>query len=109
MECFFPCRDEEVIAAAGLNFDPAVSAVAERLATGKVITKDEAQYVKTFSLFYTLFLYSHLLIILVKLNLNNMTPERHVGRFIFVKNEPCFLPRGWWSPKKDLTEFHCLS
>uniref|UniRef100_A0A3B4GMM7 Apoptosis-inducing factor 3-like n=1 Tax=Pundamilia nyererei TaxID=303518 RepID=A0A3B4GMM7_9CICH len=34
--------DEEVIAAAGLNFDPAVSAVAERLATGKVITKDEA-------------------------------------------------------------------
>ncbi|XP_026039083.1 apoptosis-inducing factor 3 isoform X2 [Astatotilapia calliptera] len=36
-------KDEEVIAAAGLNFDPAVSAVAERLATGKVITKDEAQ------------------------------------------------------------------
>ncbi|XP_006784938.1 apoptosis-inducing factor 3 [Neolamprologus brichardi] len=36
-------KDEEVIAAAGLNFDPAVSAVAERLATGKVITKNEAQ------------------------------------------------------------------
>uniref|UniRef100_A0A668T1I5 Rieske domain-containing protein n=1 Tax=Oreochromis aureus TaxID=47969 RepID=A0A668T1I5_OREAU len=37
-------KDDEVIAAAGLNFDPAVSAVAERLATGKVITKKEAQY-----------------------------------------------------------------
>ncbi|XP_005452714.1 apoptosis-inducing factor 3 [Oreochromis niloticus] len=36
-------KDDEVIAAAGLNFDPAVSAVAERLATGKVITKKEAQ------------------------------------------------------------------
>uniref|UniRef100_A0A3Q0STV6 Apoptosis inducing factor mitochondria associated 5 n=1 Tax=Amphilophus citrinellus TaxID=61819 RepID=A0A3Q0STV6_AMPCI len=34
--------DDEVIAAAGLNFDPAVSAVAERLASGKVITKKEA-------------------------------------------------------------------
>uniref|UniRef100_A0AAX7VB01 Rieske domain-containing protein n=1 Tax=Astatotilapia calliptera TaxID=8154 RepID=A0AAX7VB01_ASTCA len=76
-------KDEEVIAAAGLNFDPAVSAVAERLATGKVITKDEAQYVKSFSLFYTLFLYSHLLIILVKLNLNNMTPERQCREIYF--------------------------
>uniref|UniRef100_A0A3Q0SP63 Apoptosis inducing factor mitochondria associated 5 n=1 Tax=Amphilophus citrinellus TaxID=61819 RepID=A0A3Q0SP63_AMPCI len=36
-------KDDEVIAAAGLNFDPAVSAVAERLASGKVITKKEAQ------------------------------------------------------------------
>uniref|UniRef100_A0AAZ1Y0E2 Rieske domain-containing protein n=1 Tax=Oreochromis aureus TaxID=47969 RepID=A0AAZ1Y0E2_OREAU len=39
-------KDDEVIAAAGLNFDPAVSAVAERLATGKVITKKEAQSLK---------------------------------------------------------------
>lgn len=41
----FTCRNDEVIAAAGLNFDPAVSAVAERLSSGKVITKKEAQYV----------------------------------------------------------------
>uniref|UniRef100_A0A3B3BQM7 Apoptosis inducing factor mitochondria associated 5 n=1 Tax=Oryzias melastigma TaxID=30732 RepID=A0A3B3BQM7_ORYME len=34
--------NDEVIAAAGLNFDPAVSAVAERLSSGKVITKKEA-------------------------------------------------------------------
>uniref|UniRef100_A0A672GB54 Apoptosis inducing factor mitochondria associated 5 n=1 Tax=Salarias fasciatus TaxID=181472 RepID=A0A672GB54_SALFA len=36
-------KDDEVIAAAGLNYDPAVSAVAERLVTGNVITKAEAQ------------------------------------------------------------------
>uniref|UniRef100_A0A3P9L5S1 Apoptosis inducing factor mitochondria associated 5 n=1 Tax=Oryzias latipes TaxID=8090 RepID=A0A3P9L5S1_ORYLA len=36
-------KNDEVIAAAGLNFDPAVSAVAERLSSGKVITKKEAQ------------------------------------------------------------------
>lgn len=38
-------RDDEVIAAVSLNFDPAVSAVAERLLSGRVITKKEAQYV----------------------------------------------------------------
>uniref|UniRef100_A0A668A746 Apoptosis inducing factor mitochondria associated 5 n=1 Tax=Myripristis murdjan TaxID=586833 RepID=A0A668A746_9TELE len=37
-------KDDEVIAAASLDYDPAVSAVAERFAAGKVITKKEAQY-----------------------------------------------------------------
>ncbi|KAF7206412.1 apoptosis-inducing factor 3-like, partial [Nothobranchius furzeri] len=36
-------KDDEVIAAVGLNYDPVVSAVAERLLSGKVITKEEAQ------------------------------------------------------------------
>ncbi|XP_029923933.1 apoptosis-inducing factor 3 [Myripristis murdjan] len=36
-------KDDEVIAAASLDYDPAVSAVAERFAAGKVITKKEAQ------------------------------------------------------------------
>lgn len=36
-------KNEEVIAAVSLNFDPAVSAVAERLLSGRVITKKEAQ------------------------------------------------------------------
>ncbi|XP_044226593.1 apoptosis-inducing factor 3-like [Thunnus albacares] len=36
-------KNDEVIAAASLNYDPAVSAVAERFAAGKVITKREAQ------------------------------------------------------------------
>ncbi|XP_070699220.1 apoptosis-inducing factor 3-like [Pempheris klunzingeri] len=36
-------KDDEVIAAASLNFDPAVSAVASRLVAGKVITKKEAE------------------------------------------------------------------
>ncbi|XP_061755198.1 apoptosis-inducing factor 3 isoform X2 [Nerophis ophidion] len=35
-------KDDEVIAAASLNYDPAVSAVAERLVSGRVITRDEA-------------------------------------------------------------------
>ncbi|XP_035482701.2 apoptosis-inducing factor 3 isoform X2 [Scophthalmus maximus] len=35
-------KDDEVIAVATLNFDPAASAVAERFAAGKVITKKEA-------------------------------------------------------------------
>lgn len=64
---FPPCRDDEVIAAASLNFDPAVSAVAERLLTGKVITKKEAEYVKTLCFYYFFFL----CIILVEHNLNN--------------------------------------
>uniref|UniRef100_A0A3Q2E428 Apoptosis inducing factor mitochondria associated 5 n=1 Tax=Cyprinodon variegatus TaxID=28743 RepID=A0A3Q2E428_CYPVA len=34
--------NDEVIAAVGLNYDPVVSAVAERLLSGKVITKKEA-------------------------------------------------------------------
>ncbi|XP_050934425.1 apoptosis-inducing factor 3, partial [Lates calcarifer] len=38
-------KNDEVIAAASLNYDPAVSAVAERFTAGKVITKEEAQYV----------------------------------------------------------------
>ena len=42
----FTCRNDEVIAAASLNYDPAVSAVAERFAAGKIITKKEAEYVK---------------------------------------------------------------
>ena len=46
MFCVFTCRNDEVIAAVGLDFDPAVSAVAERLFSGKVISKKEAQYVK---------------------------------------------------------------
>ncbi|XP_054482363.1 apoptosis-inducing factor 3 [Anoplopoma fimbria] len=36
-------KNDEVIAAASLNFDPAVSAVAERFVAGKVITKKEAE------------------------------------------------------------------
>uniref|UniRef100_A0A3B4ZW91 Apoptosis-inducing factor 3-like n=1 Tax=Stegastes partitus TaxID=144197 RepID=A0A3B4ZW91_9TELE len=44
-------KNDGVIAAAGLNYDPVVSAVAERLAAGKVITKKEAEYVKWFCLF----------------------------------------------------------
>ncbi|KAM9728531.1 apoptosis-inducing factor 3-like isoform 2-T2 [Menidia menidia] len=36
-------KNDEVIAAAGLDFDPAVSAVAERLFLGKVITVKEAK------------------------------------------------------------------
>ncbi|XP_044079085.1 apoptosis-inducing factor 3 [Siniperca chuatsi] len=36
-------KNDEVIAAASLNYDPAVSAVAERFAAGKVITKKEAE------------------------------------------------------------------
>uniref|UniRef100_A0A671W9U6 Apoptosis inducing factor mitochondria associated 5 n=1 Tax=Sparus aurata TaxID=8175 RepID=A0A671W9U6_SPAAU len=35
-------KEDRVIAAASLNFDPAVSAVAERLVSGKVISKEEA-------------------------------------------------------------------
>ncbi|XP_054610422.1 apoptosis-inducing factor 3 [Dunckerocampus dactyliophorus] len=35
-------KNDEVIAAASLNYDPAVSAVAERLVSGRAITKDEA-------------------------------------------------------------------
>ncbi|XP_041657340.1 apoptosis-inducing factor 3-like isoform X2 [Cheilinus undulatus] len=35
-------KDDEVIAAASLNYDPAVSAVATRLVAGKIITKKEA-------------------------------------------------------------------
>ena len=46
MDVFFSCREDRVIAAASLNFDPAVSAVAERLVSGKVITKEEAAYVR---------------------------------------------------------------
>lgn len=37
------CRGEEVIAAASMNFDPAVSRVAEVMASGKTITKLEAE------------------------------------------------------------------
>ncbi|XP_062289413.1 apoptosis-inducing factor 3-like [Scomber scombrus] len=36
-------KNDEVIAAVSLNFDPAVSAIAERFTSGKVITKKEAQ------------------------------------------------------------------
>ncbi|XP_017276789.1 apoptosis-inducing factor 3 [Kryptolebias marmoratus] len=36
-------KNDEVIAAAGLDYDPVVSAVAERLLSGEVITKKEAQ------------------------------------------------------------------
>ncbi|KAM9348867.1 apoptosis-inducing factor 3-like [Symphorus nematophorus] len=36
-------KDDQVIAAASLNYDPAVSVVAERLVSGKVITKKEAE------------------------------------------------------------------
>ncbi|CAJ1063748.1 apoptosis-inducing factor 3 [Xyrichtys novacula] len=36
-------KDDEVVAAASLNYDPAVSAVAERLVAGKIITKKEAE------------------------------------------------------------------
>lgn len=38
-----PYRGDEVLAAASLNFDPAVSRVAEIMATGKNITKSEAE------------------------------------------------------------------
>ncbi|KAK2873017.1 hypothetical protein Q8A67_022914 [Cirrhinus molitorella] len=36
-------KEDEVVAAAGLNVEPAVSVVAERLAEGRVITKAEAE------------------------------------------------------------------
>ncbi|KAG7516910.1 apoptosis-inducing factor 3-like [Solea senegalensis] len=36
-------KNDEVIAVASLNYDPAASAVAERLASGRVITKKEAE------------------------------------------------------------------
>ncbi|XP_077961382.1 apoptosis-inducing factor 3 isoform X1 [Gasterosteus aculeatus] len=36
-------KNDEVVAAASLNYDPAASAVAERFAAGKVITKKEAE------------------------------------------------------------------
>uniref|UniRef100_H3DFC3 Apoptosis inducing factor mitochondria associated 5 n=1 Tax=Tetraodon nigroviridis TaxID=99883 RepID=H3DFC3_TETNG len=36
-------KDDAVVAAGSLNYDPAVSAVAQRLMAGKVITKEEAQ------------------------------------------------------------------
>ncbi|XP_058483094.1 apoptosis-inducing factor 3 isoform X1 [Solea solea] len=36
-------KNDEVIAVASLNYDPAASAVAERLTTGRVITKKEAE------------------------------------------------------------------
>ncbi|KAJ8367898.1 hypothetical protein SKAU_G00079260 [Synaphobranchus kaupii] len=39
----FYIKDEEVVAAASLNHDPAVSQVAERMAAGKVITKAQAE------------------------------------------------------------------
>ncbi len=38
-------RDEEVVAAASLNFDPAVARLAEMLLMGKRITKAQAQWV----------------------------------------------------------------
>lgn len=41
--CFLAWRNNEVVAAASLNYDPAVSAVAQRLVEGKVITKEEAE------------------------------------------------------------------
>lgn len=44
-------RDDAVVAAVSLNYDPAVSAVAQRLIAGKVITKEEAQYVAHIYLF----------------------------------------------------------
>uniref|UniRef100_A0A8D0CQY7 Apoptosis inducing factor mitochondria associated 5 n=1 Tax=Sander lucioperca TaxID=283035 RepID=A0A8D0CQY7_SANLU len=61
------CTNDEVIAAASLNYDPAVSAVAERFAAGKIITKKEAEYVKSF----------HLWIILVILLVFTLTPSGH--------------------------------
>lgn len=51
MFLFIDHRNDEVIAAASLNYDPAASAVAERFAAGKVITKKEAQYEHFFLLF----------------------------------------------------------
>ncbi|XP_033996244.1 apoptosis-inducing factor 3 [Trematomus bernacchii] len=36
-------KNDEVLAAVSLNYDPAVSAVAERFAAGKVITREEAE------------------------------------------------------------------
>lgn len=39
----FVDRDEEVVAAASLMFDPAVSRLAELMATGQVLTKAQAQ------------------------------------------------------------------
>lgn len=38
-----------MVAAVSLNYDPVVSAVAQRLIAGKVITKEEAQYVTSIS------------------------------------------------------------
>lgn len=40
-----PHRDDAVVAAGSLNYDPAVSAVAQRLIAGKIISKEEARYV----------------------------------------------------------------
>uniref|UniRef100_A0A8C2ZK57 Apoptosis inducing factor mitochondria associated 5 n=1 Tax=Cyclopterus lumpus TaxID=8103 RepID=A0A8C2ZK57_CYCLU len=45
-------KNDEVIAAASLNYDPAVSAVAERFVAGKVITKKEAEYAKHVLFFF---------------------------------------------------------
>uniref|UniRef100_A0A0E9STG4 Reductase C-terminal domain-containing protein n=1 Tax=Anguilla anguilla TaxID=7936 RepID=A0A0E9STG4_ANGAN len=39
----FYIKDEEVVAVASLNYDPAVSQVAERMAAGMVITKAQAE------------------------------------------------------------------
>ncbi|KAJ8392147.1 hypothetical protein AAFF_G00079530 [Aldrovandia affinis] len=39
----FYIKDEEVVAAASLNYDPTVSQVAQRMAEGKVITKTHAE------------------------------------------------------------------
>uniref|UniRef100_A0A3Q3WDG6 Rieske domain-containing protein n=1 Tax=Mola mola TaxID=94237 RepID=A0A3Q3WDG6_MOLML len=39
----FYIKEDEVIAAASLNYDPAVSVVAQRLVAGKVITRKEAE------------------------------------------------------------------
>ena len=66
----FSIRNDEVIAAASLNYDPAVSAVAERFAAGKVITKREAQYVTSLHFYATLFsmfsMFYHFSLILTK-------------------------------------------
>lgn len=45
-------RDGAVVAAVSLNYDPAVSAVAQRFIAGKVITKEEAQYVTPIYVLY---------------------------------------------------------
>lgn len=44
----FSCikRDEKVVAAASLMFDPAVARLAELMASGQIITKTQAQWVK---------------------------------------------------------------
>lgn len=39
----FVNRDEAVVAAASLMFDPAVSRLAELMATGQILTKAQAQ------------------------------------------------------------------